>query len=119
MQLSNGSVVFNLVGLGDKAVTESRERVRAALTSSGLALPAKRITVIATGFQSGSKGYVREDKKEVVLQVEEPKKQEETEATPLYTSRRHSRHCGIAAFRMETPGAVIVAAGTTCNHPLN
>lgn len=45
VQLSNGSVVFNLVGLGDKAVTESRERVRAALTSSGLALPAKRITV--------------------------------------------------------------------------
>ncbi|MGQ3012362.1 MAG: cell division protein FtsZ [Flavobacteriales bacterium] len=42
------------------------------------------VTVIATGFQSGSKGYVREDKKEVVLQVEEPKKQEETEATPFF-----------------------------------
>lgn len=42
------------------------------------------VTVIATGFQSGSKGYAREDKKEVVLQVEEPKKQEETEATPFF-----------------------------------
>lgn len=45
VQLSNGSVMFSLVGLGDKAVTESRERVRAALTSAGLALPAKRLTV--------------------------------------------------------------------------
>ena len=34
-----------IVGLGDKAVAESRERVRAALIASGLALPAKRITV--------------------------------------------------------------------------
>ena len=40
-----GTVVFNIVGLADKAVAESRERVRAALIASGLALPAKRITV--------------------------------------------------------------------------
>ncbi len=45
VQLSPGNVVFNVVGLGDKAVAESRERVRAALNASGLALPAKRITV--------------------------------------------------------------------------
>ena len=45
VQISNGNVVFTLVGLGDKAVAESRERVRAALNASGLALPAKRITV--------------------------------------------------------------------------
>lgn len=45
VQISPGSVVFNVVGLGDKAVAESRERVRAALIASGLALPAKRITV--------------------------------------------------------------------------
>ncbi|MGI3902555.1 MAG: magnesium chelatase domain-containing protein [Janthinobacterium lividum] len=45
VQITNGAVVFNVVGLGDKAVAESRERVRAALTASGLALPAKRITV--------------------------------------------------------------------------
>ncbi len=36
---------FNLVGLPDKAVSEAKERVRAAMTAMGLALPAKRITV--------------------------------------------------------------------------
>ncbi|MBY6243256.1 YifB family Mg chelatase-like AAA ATPase [Methylosinus sp. Sm6] len=45
VQVANGNVVFTLVGLADKAVAESRERVRAALTASGLALPAKRLTV--------------------------------------------------------------------------
>ena len=45
VQIANGNVVFAVVGLGDKAVAESRERVRAALNASGLALPAKRITV--------------------------------------------------------------------------
>src|SRR5271166_6314460 len=45
VQISNSTVVFNVVGLGDKAVAESRERVRSALVASGLALPAKRITV--------------------------------------------------------------------------
>jgi len=45
VQISAGNVVFNVVGLPDKAVAESRERVRAALLASGLALPAKRITV--------------------------------------------------------------------------
>ena len=36
---------FTIVGLPDKAVSEARERVRSALVASGLALPAKRITV--------------------------------------------------------------------------
>jgi magnesium chelatase family protein len=45
VQVTSGNVVFVLVGLPDKAVAESRERVRAALVASGLALPAKRITV--------------------------------------------------------------------------
>ncbi len=40
-----GNAVFNVVGLADKAVGESRERVRAALSAIGLALPYKRITV--------------------------------------------------------------------------
>src|ERR1700744_1711317 len=40
-----GSGQFTIVGLADKAVAESRERVRAALTAIGLALPFKRITV--------------------------------------------------------------------------
>ena len=34
-----------MVGLADKAVSEARERVRSALIASGLALPARRITV--------------------------------------------------------------------------
>ncbi len=45
VQVASGAVAFVLVGLPDKAVAESRERVRAALTASGLALPAKRIVV--------------------------------------------------------------------------
>jgi len=36
---------FMIVGLPDKAVAESRERVRAAFSAIGLALPPKRITV--------------------------------------------------------------------------
>jgi magnesium chelatase family protein len=45
VQVASGNVAFVLVGLPDKAVAESKERVRAALTASGLALPAKRIVV--------------------------------------------------------------------------
>ena len=45
VQISAGTVAFTIVGLPDKAVGESRERVRSALLASGLALPAKRITV--------------------------------------------------------------------------
>ncbi|HEX5282378.1 MAG TPA: YifB family Mg chelatase-like AAA ATPase [Micropepsaceae bacterium] len=40
-----GKPEFNIVGLADKAVAESRERVRAALQAIGLALPYTRITV--------------------------------------------------------------------------
>ena len=45
VQIGPGMVAFTIVGLPDKAVAESRERVRAALLSSGLSLPAKRITI--------------------------------------------------------------------------
>ncbi|MGN6154371.1 MAG: YifB family Mg chelatase-like AAA ATPase [Sphingomicrobium sp.] len=45
VQLSSGVPKFTIVGLADKAVAESRERVRAALSSIGLALPPKVITV--------------------------------------------------------------------------
>lgn len=44
-QFLSGQVVFSLVGLGDKAVAESRERIRAALHSIGLSLPGKRLVV--------------------------------------------------------------------------
>ncbi len=44
-QFVSGQVQFHVVGLPDKAVVESRERVRAALYAIGLALPGKRIVV--------------------------------------------------------------------------
>ncbi|MEL6217075.1 MAG: YifB family Mg chelatase-like AAA ATPase [Pseudomonadota bacterium] len=43
--LSPGLPAFGLVGLPDKAISESKERVRAALTAVGLALPPQRITI--------------------------------------------------------------------------
>jgi magnesium chelatase family protein len=45
VQLTSGVPKFTIVGLADKAVAESRERVRAALAAIGLALPPKVITV--------------------------------------------------------------------------
>ena len=45
VQISPGMPAFTIVGLADKAVAESRERVRGALNAIGLALPPKRITV--------------------------------------------------------------------------
>jgi len=45
VKIGPGMVAFTIVGLPDKAVAESRERVRSALHASGLALPAKRVTV--------------------------------------------------------------------------
>jgi magnesium chelatase family protein len=45
VQIGPGLPSFAIVGLPDKAVAESRERVRAALCAIGLGLPAKRITV--------------------------------------------------------------------------
>ena len=43
--ITSGFVNFTVVGLPDKAVAESRERVRAALNALGLALPPRRIVV--------------------------------------------------------------------------
>jgi magnesium chelatase family protein len=40
-----GIPAFSIVGLPDKAVSEARERVRAALTAMAIALPSKRITI--------------------------------------------------------------------------
>src|SRR5262249_47307104 len=44
VQVAPGLPAFNVVGLPDKAVSEARERVAAALVASGPALPARRIT---------------------------------------------------------------------------
>ncbi|MCH8323260.1 MAG: ATP-binding protein, partial [Proteobacteria bacterium] len=45
VHISGGLPAFTIVGLPDKAVAESRERIRAALSAIGIALPPKRITV--------------------------------------------------------------------------
>ena len=45
VQLASGLPRFTIVGLPDNAVRESRERVRAAMASIGLALPPKVITI--------------------------------------------------------------------------
>src|SRR5258707_1472219 len=45
VQVAPGLPAFNIVGLPDKAVSEAKEPVRAALIASGLALPARRITL--------------------------------------------------------------------------
>ena len=42
---SPGLPGFTIVGLPDKAVSEAKERVRAALSAMSIALPSKRITV--------------------------------------------------------------------------
>ena len=45
VQIRSGLPAFMIVGLPDKAVAESKERVRGALSAVGLALPARHITV--------------------------------------------------------------------------
>ncbi len=44
-QISSGLPNFIIVGLPDKAIAESKERIRAALQTLGLSLPAKRIVI--------------------------------------------------------------------------
>ena len=43
--LSGGLPAFDIVGLGDTAVKEARERVRAAIKNCGAKFPVSRITV--------------------------------------------------------------------------
>ncbi len=43
--ISNGMPAFDIVGLPDAAVKESKERIRAAIKNTGLVMPSKRITV--------------------------------------------------------------------------
>lgn len=45
LDVSNGLTAFNIVGLPDAAIQESKERVRSALKNSGFSFPATRITV--------------------------------------------------------------------------
>ena len=45
VQISGGTPALLLVGLPDKAVGEARERMRAALSAMGLALPPRRMLI--------------------------------------------------------------------------
>jgi magnesium chelatase family protein len=45
VKISNGNPLFSIVGLPDKSVGESKERVRGAITSTGLSWPFEKITV--------------------------------------------------------------------------
>lgn len=55
-QLAPGMVNFIIVGLPDKAVAESRERVRAAFNSMGLSFPAKRVVINLTPADLAKEG---------------------------------------------------------------
>jgi magnesium chelatase family protein len=45
VQIEPGMPKFVIVGLADKTIAESKERVRAALSSIGLSLPVKKILI--------------------------------------------------------------------------
>ena len=58
VHISNGLPGFTIVGLPDAAVRESRDRVRAAVLSSGLSWPLRRLTVnlAPSGVRKGGAG---------------------------------------------------------------
>jgi magnesium chelatase family protein len=58
VHVSNGLPGFTVVGLPDAAVREARDRVRAALLSSGLPWPLRRVTVnlAPSGMRKGGAG---------------------------------------------------------------
>jgi len=58
VQVSRGLPCFSIVGLPDAACREARDRVRAAIVSSGLRWPAQRITVnlAPSCFRKGGSG---------------------------------------------------------------
>lgn len=48
VDISKGFPSFNIVGLGDTAINESRERIKAGIRNSGYKLEPRRITVNLT-----------------------------------------------------------------------
>ena len=48
VDISKGLPAFNIVGLGDTAINESRERIKAGIRNSGYKLEPRRITVNLT-----------------------------------------------------------------------
>ena len=65
VHVSNGLPGFTIVGLPDAAVRESRDRVRAALLSSGLPWPLRRVTVnlAPSGVRKGGAGLDLADRR--------------------------------------------------------
>ena len=58
VHISNGLPGFTIVGLPDASVREARDRVRAAILSSGLSWPLRRITInlAPSGMRKGGAG---------------------------------------------------------------
>src|SRR6202034_953204 len=58
VHVSNGLPGFTIVGLPDAAVREARDRVRAAILSSGLSWPLRRVTInlAPSGIRKGGAG---------------------------------------------------------------
>ena len=58
IHVSNGLPGFTIVGLPDAAVREARDRVRAAILSSGLSWPLRRLTInlAPSGIRKGGAG---------------------------------------------------------------
>ena len=45
VDISNGLPIFNIVGMGDLAIIESKERIRSCFKNIGLEFPVKRVLV--------------------------------------------------------------------------
>lgn len=54
--MTKGLPAFNIVGLANKAIAESRERVRAAIINCGYTFPAKRIIINLTPANVAKEG---------------------------------------------------------------
>ena len=54
--ITKGLPALNIVGLANKAIAESRERVRSAIVNSGYSFPAKRITINLTPANIAKEG---------------------------------------------------------------
>jgi magnesium chelatase family protein len=72
VMVAPGKVGMQIVGLGDKAVAESRERVQAALHASGLAMPAKKVTVNLAPADLPKEGSSSEENSSVYQHAKAP-----------------------------------------------
>lgn len=89
VQLTTGQHAFVVVGLADKAVAESRERVRGAFAGLGLSLPGKRIVANLAPADM--------PKEEVGLAYSAGMKRKSVAYTDSYEAARPSYilHCGL------------------------